>query len=170
MSNSRTYRSVAHRSVALTVAMILSAAAAAQDTTSAPATASTSEEGGDLEQVVVTGSRIRRPEYQGIIPGSQTNREEIESRAFGNVQDILNDIPLVGNGASLNGNNGGQPSSLGASFIDLLDLGTARTLTLVNGRRFVSGNAGSLFVAGNETGGQVDVNTIPVDLIVASMF
>jgi outer membrane receptor protein involved in Fe transport len=54
---------------------------------------------------------------------------------------------------------------VGASFVDLLDLGTSRTLTLINGRRAVSGNAGSLFVAGNETGTQVDVNVIPTELI-----
>jgi outer membrane receptor protein involved in Fe transport len=119
----------------------------------------------NLEQVIVTGSRVKRPEYEGNIPGVQASAEQIELRNFDNAIDVLNDIPLVGGGATPNGTNGGQPSSVGASFVDLLDLGTARTLTLVNGRRVVSGNAGSLFVAGNETGGQVDVNVIPADLI-----
>ncbi len=118
-----------------------------------------------LEEIIVTGSKIPRPQYEGVIPGAQVSSADIQARAFTNAIDILNDIPLVGNGANLNGNNGGQPSSLGAAFVDLLDLGTARTLTLVNGRRFVSGNAASLFVAGNESGGQVDVNVIPATLI-----
>jgi outer membrane receptor protein involved in Fe transport len=164
MSNVTTAR-LPRWSVAFAVASALCIAAASRAQTAPTSSESAEGSGEELQQVTVTGSRIRRPEYEGTIPGAQTNREEIETRSFGNVQDILNDIPLVGAGASLNGNNGGQPSSLGASFIDLLDLGTARTLTLVNGRRFVSGNAGSLFVAGNETGGQVDVNNIPVDLI-----
>ena len=118
------------------------------------------------DTVVVTGSRIRRPETDGVLPGVQITAQSIETRGFTNALEALNDIPLVGPGASpLNGNNGGQTASLGAAFVDLLDLGTARTLTLVNGRRFVSGNSASLFVAGNETGSQVDVNVIPATLI-----
>ena len=121
---------------------------------------------GDVEvdEIQVTGSRIPRVEYQGNIPGVAVESEAIERRAFTSALDVLNDVPLVGTGTAIN-TNGGQPSSLGVAFVDLLDLGTARTLTLVNGRRFVSGNAASLFVAGNETGGQVDVNSIPVSLI-----
>jgi outer membrane receptor protein involved in Fe transport len=118
-----------------------------------------------LEQVIVTGSRVKRPEYEGNIPGVQTGAEQIDARNFTNAVEVLNDIPLVGGGATPNGTNGGQAASIGASFIDLLDLGTSRTLTLINSRRAVSGNAGSLFVFGNETGTQVDVNIIPTDLI-----
>lgn len=115
--------------------------------------------------IVVTGSRIPRPQYEGTIPGGSVTAQQIEARAFTNTIDALNDIPLVGPGANNLGTNGGQPSSLGVSFVDLLDLGTQRTLTLVNGRRFVSGNAGSLFVQGNTTGGQVDINSIPTALV-----
>lgn len=120
----------------------------------------------DQQTIVVTGSRIARPEYEGALPGVQIRADTIDTRGFTNVLEALQDIPLVGAGASpLNGNNGGQTASLGAAFVDLLDLGTARTLTLVNGRRFVSGNSASLFVAGNETGSQVDVNAIPSSLV-----
>ncbi len=119
----------------------------------------------EVETIVVTGSRIARPAYEGVIPGVQITEEDIEQRLFTNAGDILNDVPLVGAGANLNGTNGGQPSSLGVTFIDLLNLGTARTLTLVNGRRFVSNNSATIFVSGNETGSQVDASTIPVALI-----
>lgn len=119
----------------------------------------------DESSIVVTGSRIPRPEFEGTIPGSQINSKQIETRAFTNTLDVLNDIPLVGPGASAFGTNGGQPASLGASFVDLLDLGTQRTLTLVNGRRYVSANAATLFVAANATGSQVDLNSIPTALI-----
>jgi outer membrane receptor protein involved in Fe transport len=116
--------------------------------------------------IVVTGSRIPRPENDGTIPGVQVDAVQIQQRGFTNALEALNDIPLVGPGASpLTGNNGGQTASLGAAFVDRLDLGTQRTLTLVNGRRFVSGNAASLFVEGNATGAQVDVNVIPSTLI-----
>ena len=134
------------------------------DTDEAGATADTADTEDLVEGVVVTGSRIVRPQYEGNIPGVQVTGEFIERRAFTNALDVLNDIPLVGTGTTLT-TNGGQPSSLGVGFVDLLDLGTQRTLTLVNGRRFVSGNAASIFVSGNETGNQVDVNVIPVSLI-----
>lgn len=129
-----------------------------------PTTATAQEEEG--ETVLVTGSRIPRPEYEGVLPGVQVTAEDIAARGFTNALEALNDTPLVGPGASpFNGNNGGQAASLGAAFVDLLDLGTQRTLTLVNGRRFVSGNAASLFVDSNATGSQVDVNVIPSSLI-----
>lgn len=129
-------------------------------------TASADGEQRDDGAIVITGTRIPRPETDGVLPGVQVTSQTIETRGFTNALEALNDIPLVGNGASpLTGNNGGQTASLGAAFVDLLDLGTARTLTLVNGRRFVSGNAASLFVADNATGGQVDVNVIPSSLI-----
>lgn len=139
----------------------------AQNEEVAPKTAEEiAEEGEPREPILVTGSRIARPESSGVIAGVQVNAEQIQSRGFTNALEALNDIPLIGPGASpLNGNNGGQTASLGAAFPDLLDLGTQRTLTLVNGRRFVSGNAASLFVEGNATGAQVDANTIPSTLI-----
>lgn len=136
------------------------------DATEQSVTTSSDGEQRDDGTIVVTGSRIARPEIDGVLPGVQITAQSIETRGFTNALEALNDIPLVGPGASpLNGNNGGQTASLGAAFVDLLDLGTARTLTLVNGRRFVSGNAASLFVAGNETGSQVDINVIPTSLI-----
>jgi outer membrane receptor protein involved in Fe transport len=149
--------------LAVLTALFSSAPVAVADAQTAPARGAA---GADtLDEVVVTGSRIRRPQVEGNIPGTQTTAVEIEFRAFNNAQDILNDLPLVGTGATNLGNNGGQPASLGQAFVDLLDLGTQRTLTLVNGRRFVSNNGASLFVFGNESGAQVDVNLIPTDLI-----
>ncbi len=120
----------------------------------------------DDGSIVVTGTRIPRPETDGVLPGVSVTAQQIESRGFTNVVEALNDIALVGGGASVfNNNNGTQAATYGTSFVDLLDAGTQRTLTLVNGRRFVSGNAGSLFVYGNETGSQVDVNVLPATLV-----
>lgn len=117
-----------------------------------------------VEEVVVTGSRIPRPQYEGTIPGAQVDRETIETRGFTNAIEILNDLPITGPAVVLHTGTG-TPGNAGASYVDLLDLGSQRTLTLVNGRRFVSSNGGSLFVAGNETGNQVDASTIPGALI-----
>jgi outer membrane receptor protein involved in Fe transport len=149
---------------ALSVALVAALPAYAQ--VSGPNGSDGQDESNANAPILVTGSRIARPESSGVIAGVQIVAQDIEARGFTNALEALNDTPLVGPGASpLNGNNGGQTASLGAAFPDLLDLGTQRTLTLVNGRRFVSGNAASLFVEGNATGAQVDANVIPSTLI-----
>ncbi len=159
-------RILAATALATVFVFSMSTAAMAQDAAKLETPAPAEDESKDPgELIIVTGSRIPRPQYEGTIPGASVTAEQIGSRAFTNTIDVLNDIPLVGPGANNLGTNGGQPSSLGVSFVDLLDLGTQRTLTLVNGRRFVSGNAGSLFVQGNTTGGQVDINSIPTALV-----
>lgn len=138
--------------------------AAAQTTSPAPRATPAQTETTEVEQIIVTGSRIPRPQYSGTIPGVQVERETIETRGFTNAIEILNDLPITGPAVVLH-TGSGTPGNAGASYVDLLDLGSQRTLSLVNGRRFVSSNGGSLFVAGNETGNQVDASTIPGALI-----
>lgn len=138
-------------------------AASEQEPSSAPAEAADSD--AAPREVVVTGSRIVQPAYDGVIPGAQVSGEQIQRRTFTNALDALTDVPFIGSGASAYGTNGGQPASLGQAYVDLFDLGSARTLTLVNGRRYVSGNSASLFVANNAPGSQVDLSTIPAALI-----
>lgn len=178
-SKSGLYRATSLQSAAISLAIVgvatISSPALAQEAAppAAPQAAQCADEDKndvcDSEEqnlIVVTGSRILRPESDGVIAGVMVDAQKIEERGFTNTLEALNDIPLVGPGASpLTGNNGGQAASLGSAFPDLLDLGTQRTLTLVNGRRFVSGNPGSLFVEGNATGAQVDVNVIPSTLV-----
>ncbi|MGK7294488.1 MAG: TonB-dependent receptor domain-containing protein, partial [Candidatus Wenzhouxiangella sp. M2_3B_020] len=73
-----------------------------------------------------------------------------------------NEIPTFGNpDATPQGVQNGF--SVGQNFVDFLGLGAQRTLTLVNGRRFVSANVPSVF---GESGGlQVDFNVIPIALV-----
>ncbi|BEV10840.1 TonB-dependent receptor [Asticcacaulis sp. DW145] len=134
----------------------------AQDT--APKTTA-SEPSKDIQEVVVTGTRIKRPQFDGTVPGIQVTKEEIVQRGFTNAYDVVLSQPMVSSGASPYGNNGGQTSSLGMAFADLLALGPQRTLTLVNGRRVVSSNAATLFVSGNYAGSQVDLSGIPTQMI-----
>ncbi|MFN3806830.1 TonB-dependent receptor domain-containing protein [Asticcacaulis sp.] len=134
----------------------------AQDT--APKTTE-AEPSKDIQEVVVTGTRIKRPQFDGTIPGIQVTKEEIVQRGFTNAYDVVMSQPIVSSGASPYGNNGGQTSSLGMAFADLLGLGPQRTLTLVNGRRVVSSNAATLFVSGNYAGSQVDLSGIPTQMI-----
>ncbi|MEP9402095.1 TonB-dependent receptor domain-containing protein [Sphingomonas silueang] len=107
-------------------------------------------------EIVVTGSRIRRPDYDSLEPTTVITNEYLGVRGLTNVADALNEQPGFGVPQSA---EGGQ-SSYGVSqnFVNKFGLGTARTLTLVNGRRFVSTNAPT--VLGNPAGLQVDLNVI----------
>jgi outer membrane receptor protein involved in Fe transport len=120
------------------------------------------EEAADLGRVAVTGSRIERAGLDTFYPAITVDRQLIEDRAYTNVADALNEIPTFGNpDATPQGVQNGF--SVGQNFVDFLGLGAQRTLTLVNGRRFVSANVPSVF---GESGGlQVDFNVIPIALV-----
>src|SRR3546814_6205100 len=75
------------------------------------------------------------------------------------------DTPCFGPAA--NSQVGAAQANLGIaqSYSNFLGLGSQRTLTLVNGRRFVSSNTVSGSSAATSPGSQVDLNLIPVGLI-----
>ena len=116
-------------------------------------------EGDGIDEIVVTGSRTRRPDLTTAFPTLVVGEELLEKNAFTNIGDALNQIPAFGNGIDA---TGGQGANIGVNFTDFLNLGSQRTLTLVNGRRFVSSNVIS---SGSESGSQVDVSVIPIGLI-----
>ncbi|MDO8379255.1 TonB-dependent receptor domain-containing protein [Phenylobacterium sp.] len=116
----------------------------------------------DVEELVVTGSRIRRADLTSIQPIQVITTETIDKRGFTNVADALNELPS--SGIPVNGIGDQGSFGTGRQYINIFNLGTNRTLTLVNGRRFVGGNAASIFTGAN-AGGQVDFNVIPTALI-----
>jgi len=116
----------------------------------------------DSDNIVVTGSRIRLKNITGFSPTTTVTQAYLLDRGLTNVADALNEIPGIRGSVTPNGAQGafGQ----GVNFINTLGLGSNRTLTLVNGRRFVSSNVNTIF---NQAGAgvQVDVNVIPTLLI-----
>jgi outer membrane receptor protein involved in Fe transport len=116
-----------------------------------------------VSEIVVTGSRIRRTDLTSAQPIQIISTERIDQKGQTNVADALNELPISGIATNLVGDQGSF--STGRQFVNIFNLGTQRTLVLVNGRRFVGGNAASLFVAGNATGSQVDLNVIPTALV-----
>ncbi|WP_432200997.1 TonB-dependent receptor domain-containing protein [Erythrobacter sp. W53] len=135
--------------------------ALAQDAATAEDTDTESAVEGPV--ITVTGSRILRPEVEGAAPLiASIDAATIEQRQFNNVSEVLNEIP--GFGLSVSSNGGQAGFSVGQNFANLFGLGSQRTLTLVNGRRFVSSNTASNF-GGAASGLQVDLNVIPVSLI-----
>ncbi|HEY8616485.1 TonB-dependent receptor domain-containing protein [Phenylobacterium sp.] len=116
----------------------------------------------NVDEIVVTGSRIRRPELTSVQPLQVITTQSMEERGFTNVADALNELPTMGVPVSPVGDQGSF--GVGRNFLNIFNLGSQRTLTLVNGRRFVGGNPASLFTGAN-AGGQVDLNVIPTGLI-----
>lgn len=116
----------------------------------------------EIEEITVTGSRIKRVGVDTFYPAISIGTEELEDGAFTNIADALNEIPTFGTPDATP--FGAQNAfSVGQNFVDFLGLGSQRTLTLVNGRRFVSANTPSIF--GEAGGAQVDFNVIPVALV-----
>lgn len=117
---------------------------------------------GSLEEIVVTGSRIRRAETAQ--PTIDISGASIDDRGFTNVADALNQIPQFSPGLNTFGTTGTTSSgtSGGVQFVNFFGLGTQRTLTLLNGRRVVSGNS---LDNSASAGVQVDLSIIPTGLI-----
>ncbi len=123
------------------------------------------EEVDPEEEVVITGSRLRRDGFDSTLPLTVITAETFRERQFTNVITALEELPIFGAGSNARGANGQFGDNF--AFPDALDCGTQRTLTLVNGRRAVSSNQGTVFVPDNATGAQVDYTSIN-PLVVAS--
>ena len=117
------------------------------------------------DTIVVTGSRVARRAVDSSSPIQVLDSKALDARGFATLGETLNELPAFGvPGASPVGFN---QSAFGAgqSFVNFLGLGSQRTLTLVNGRRFVSSNTSSIFGPTGSGGNQVDLNVIPTKLI-----
>ena len=112
---------------------------------------------GTVAELVVTGSRIPVANLTSVQPVTTLSGVDIRQRGITNVADAINQIPLLGAGITP---NGAQDSfGVGVNYIDMFNLGSQHTLTLVSGYRYVTDNATSIF--GNNGGTQVDLNDIP---------
>lgn len=111
-----------------------------------------------VEEIVVTSSRIRRPEDSFSNPVVAIEAEAILNSGTTNLSNYLKELPaLVG---SLDANDGAGSNAFiggtGLSLLDLRNLGVERTLVLVDGRRHVAALPGTA---------AVDVDTIPIALV-----
>jgi len=115
--------------------------------------------------IVVTGSRVPKPNFDTVQPSTVLNSAAIEQRGFVNAADALNELPQFGiPGSSPVGAAQGGAFGSGQSFVNFLGLGSQRTLVLINGRRFISSNTSSIFGPTNP-GEQVDLGQINSKLI-----
>ncbi|ALO46368.1 TonB-dependent receptor domain-containing protein [Pseudohongiella spirulinae] len=111
-----------------------------------------------LEEVVVTGSRITRFEGDYVAPVLSLGTEQMQAAGTVNVEDFVSEVgALVGSTGSFESASGSNGTRTGINALNMRNLGTNRTLVMVNGRRHVSS------IATGEP--LVDTNTIPTALI-----
>src|SRR5215212_1319378 len=82
----------------------------------------------EVEEVVVTGSRIRRTELTSVQPIQVITTENLEKRGYTNVADAINELPTSGIPINPIGDQGSF--GVGRNFVNIFSLGTNRTLTL----------------------------------------
>ena len=126
-------------SLLLSVAMPLMA----QDTT----------EEAELEEVIVTGSLIKRADgFESSSPVVVATAADISATGISKIEDYLNSLPQLDAGQNSYISNGAS----GTASLDLRGMGSSRTLTLINGRRMGGGSAYS---------SSADTNQIPTAMI-----
>ena len=89
-------------------------------------------------------------------------QQHIDERGFDNVAGAINEIPAFGTPIDQFGGQASQ--SIGQNFANAFNLGSQRTLVLINGRRTVGQNTPGIG-SGAAPGLQVDLNIIPTALI-----
>ncbi|URD61788.1 TonB-dependent receptor [Sphingomonas sp. KRR8] len=119
------------------------------------------------QEIVVTGSRIRRDPLAQDSPVVTLDQESLAKTGLSAVADVLQRLPSAAGGLNSKVNNSGNLGNppdgggvgAGSAEIDLRYLGAKRTLVLVDGLRFVNATSASGIPA------TVDLNTIPANMI-----
>ncbi|MFT5139567.1 MAG: iron complex outermembrane receptor protein [Lysobacterales bacterium] len=111
---------------------------------------------GVLEEVYVTGSRIRRQDESSSSPVQTLSEEDLRVDGSLSIGETLQSLPSIG--PSLN-SNGSAGVSHGSSALNMRNLNPNRSLVLVNGHRWVNGAGTRGFRD------FVDLNTIPQAMI-----
>lgn len=105
--------------------------------------------------VIVTGSRLARPNIDSPNPITSVTAEQLTSTGNLSLGDALNTLPALRSTYS-QANSTRFIGTAGINQLDLRGLDPSRTLVVVNGRRHITAQPGSFVI---------DTNTIPTDLL-----
>jgi|TARA_R100000501_G_scaffold18455_1_gene39024 outer membrane receptor protein involved in Fe transport len=117
-------------------------------TVSVPAVAQTDAGSDTPEEIVITGSRIVSSGFDAPTPMTVVGEDELRQAGRTDISETLADLPQFRRTQSATSTN--TVTSSGQSPADLRGLGNARTLVLINSRRYVSSN---------------DLQTVPYSLV-----
>jgi iron complex outermembrane receptor protein len=110
-------------------------------------------EGTDVQEVLVTGSRIARPDYDATSPVVSVDAESITKGGTVNIENTLNQLPQFVQGQTQS--TVGAVALPGRATLNLRGLGETRNLVLLDGRRLPLSSAFAV----------VDVNLIPPSIL-----
>ncbi len=109
-----------------------------------------------LEEIIVTGSYIRRDSYSGTAPVQVINQENIERIGAVQMVDVLQELTVNSGSQFYNETN----SRAGTAMFNVRNLGLGSTLTLINGKR------GGIAAVADDTGTDfMDINQFPISMI-----
>ena len=107
----------------------------------------------DVEEVVITGTRLTDPNLSSVSGVVAVDASDIANRGVVAVEELLADLPQISLGQDITDSNGAN----GSSTISLRGIGSNRTLTLINGKRMAPGTINGQSAA--------NINNIPVALV-----
>ncbi|TIX51478.1 TonB-dependent receptor domain-containing protein [Alteraurantiacibacter aquimixticola] len=138
------------------IATSLAGASAAQAQAAGEAAQSSAAQEDEDDTIVITGSRIRSS-FDQPTPVTMLDTARLDQRGATNLGDALNELPSfrASESAATAGLSPGPGLNVGGRILDLRGLGSLRTLTLVDGKRFVP----------STTQGTVDTNMVPSILL-----
>jgi iron complex outermembrane recepter protein len=119
----------------------------------APAMAqSTQEESATVSEIVVTGSRIRQANLVTTSPVTQVTAEDVRESGVSRVEDLVTQLPQAFAAQNSTVSNGAS----GTATVSLRNLGSTRTLVLIDGKRMPYGSP---------LDAAADLNQIPAQLV-----
>lgn len=126
-----------------------------QAPTTPPRPTTAIEDEASKQDIVVTGSRIVRNGNNAPTPTTVLSNQDIEARSPTNIADYVTQLPSLGTGNTPRTTTLFANATGGANLLSARDLGVARTLVLLDGRR----------VVGSGLLPSVDVNLLPQNLV-----
>jgi iron complex outermembrane receptor protein len=125
------------------------------------------EEDKVLEEVIITGSRIRQDPLDERLPVLTLDAADYRATGSASLAEFIQKLPISGSAINRTNNSSGNLGyppdgggiGAGAAEIDLRYLASKRVLVLVDGRRWIKGSSGS------GVSGAVDLNSIPVNAV-----
>jgi iron complex outermembrane recepter protein len=141
-------KTVSIRRILLSTTMIAGAAFAAVN----PAVAQEAPQDTQLDEIVVTGSRIPQANLVTTSPITQVTGEDIDIAGVTRVEDLVSQLPQAFAAQNSTVSNGAS----GTATVSLRNLGSSRTLVLIDGRRMGYGSP---------LDDAADLNQIPEQLV-----
>ncbi|MBU3972552.1 MAG: TonB-dependent receptor plug domain-containing protein, partial [Alphaproteobacteria bacterium] len=118
----------------------------------APAMAQDAPASQDLDDVIVTGSRIPQTNLVTTSPVTQVTGEDIDVAGVTRVEDLISQLPQAFAAQNSTVSNGAS----GTATVSLRNLGSSRALVLIDGRRMGYGSPND---------DAADLNQIPEQLV-----